>query len=300
MVATLKPRTKREDWLADPRKTLSPSALSSYEICGRRGQYYHDPTIPRKSSMGTAIGSAWHAALEWYDLARMGQVEWAEEDPVPVMQGVAVKTLADRMADESFEWRDGDPSTEEAVAQLHVMLESWAATDVGAKWDGDTETNIEIVASEVEVFADFGSEHHIFHGYLDRVVRVDGTLVGTDNKSTGRAYGGRKGSGDPRELPQAPLYAEAWSQEFGEEMNHFAFDVTTKAGKFQRIWVPTSPLVRAPFIERWRNVSESIALHESKGLDMPCNPSHFLCSEKWCDYYKICPMGAPVDELMAP
>jgi hypothetical protein len=29
------------------RPTLSATALSNYEVCGRRGQWYHDVDIPR-------------------------------------------------------------------------------------------------------------------------------------------------------------------------------------------------------------------------------------------------------------
>lgn len=285
---TLQPKTPPETWANDTRGTLSPSALGAYEICGRRGQYYHDPSIPRYPSVATAVGSAWHHGME-----RIAKGEVKIDELVPVLMGA----FEAEVSDPHFYPRPGE-TLEQGRVELAVLAGSYARRDEGGRWD---DPDVEIVAIEQEVRADFGSEYHVFHGVIDRVIRVNNTLIGLDEKTANRAYGGPKAAGDPRQLPQAPLYAEAWALEFGEEFDYFAYDVTTKTkGQFQRIWVPVTPEARAPFIERWRNISRMIGWAKENDVELPTNPSHFLCSAKWCDYYTICPMGQSMDAHLIP
>ena len=286
----------------DTRDTLSPSALSSFEICGARGEHYKDPDIPRTNTLGTARGRAWHAAMEFYntfpDLEQQSTIDMIDQ-----LDAVALVRLTEVVGEDNFEWQEGDDFPE-VLEQLHVMVESYCKAEPSVRW---AEDGISTLAIERGVFADMGSPSHVMPGVIDVVklvlpaeVGAKGTVVGVDYKSAGRAWGGRKALGDPRTVIQPPLYAEAWEQVTGDPMDWFAMDVMTVKGKFQRVWYPTSKPHRQPFIDRWKAVSAQIAMHQEQGLPMPTNPGHMLCSPKWCSYWDICPMGAEYDSVLNP
>jgi hypothetical protein len=191
---------------------------------------------------------------------------------------------------EDFRWNDGE-SVGEVHERLHTMLTAFSG-EPSYQW---REKGLTPVATEAEVVVDLDSDSHVLRGFIDLIVETPQGVIGVDHKTAGRAWGGAKAAGDPRKLIQAPLYAEGWMRQTGQEMVWFAYDVMTYAGKFQRVWVDVRPEVRKPFIERWQQTAEMVSLYEQAGLELPTNPSNNLCSEKWCSYWEICPMGAELD-----
>lgn len=280
----------------DPRETLSPSALSSFEICGKRGQFYKDPNLARVNTMSTARGRAWHTAMETYNVRPALYEDGGPDFIAYVLANAALESLAQQVSEDDFEWQEGD-DFDAVVAELDVMCRSFADAPPQTRW---YEPEIWRVGIEVSVLADFGSPTHIMPGVIDAVMAVNGTHIGVDYKSAGRAWGGAKAMGDPRKLIQPPLYAEAWEQTRSTPMDWFCMDVMTVKGRFERIWVPTHKAVREPLLGRWRDVATQVALYAEKGLDMPTNPGHILCSEKWCGFWSICPMGQEYETILHP
>ncbi len=288
------------------KPTLSPTAMSNYETCGRRGQFYHDPDIPRSSGQGQSRGSAWHKAMEIYGLARLyyGDHVVALIDDTDLMDrllAIIVGSLMEQMADPDYETLDDDLTTEELLAQMWVMLQSWMA-DPSNRWLGG---EVKIEAVEAEVWVEFGADNHQFRGFIDAVYRVpDYGVVIVDYKTAGRAWahqkdGHGKGDGDPRKLPSAAYYAEGWLRATGEEVDWVAFDVMTVAGKFERVWVDVKAEIRKTFIDRWVETSNMIEMFRAMDMDMPTNPSSILCSPKWCSFWTYCPMGEGLDKIGA-
>lgn len=155
-----------------------------------------------------------------------------------------------------------------------------------------------MVAAEQLVVADFGLSDYYMKGVIDLVVEIpDVGPVGIDYKTTTRRWSKAKLEGDPRLLPQAPLYAEAWYRITGQEMNHFAYDVYKLDGTFDRVWVDVSAPIRERFVTRWQEVALDHRVHEINDLVMPTNPGHHLCSENWCDFWHLCPMGAELESI---
>ena len=265
--------------------TLSPSALGAYEICGRRGQFYHDRVLPRTQNPTLAIGSAYHTLLEnkyrghgWVDSLDAGR-----------------DALRQSYMDENFQPEDDVPIVE-ALNRLGVMYYSYQ-NQAGALW-------LNVKEVEHEVRADFGASSHVLLGFIDLTVHQSTKLADTilvDHKTAKRKWSGAKKNGDPRKLLQAPLYAEAYERQHpGETVQVFAYDVMTHKGEFMRVFVDVSRDARAPFIKRWLDTAEQIAMHNDTGSDMPCNPSTFMCSAKWCNYWDLCEMGAPLDDALNP
>ena len=287
------------------KPTLSPTAMSNYETCGRRGQFYHDPDIPRTSGQGQARGSAWHKAMETYGLARLYYGDHVvalidDDDLITRLYAIIIGSLSEQMTDDDYETLDDDITVEELVNQLWVMLQSWVS-DRQNRWMGD---EVKIEAVEAEVLVEFGIDtSHQFRGFIDAVYRVPGygTVI-VDYKTAGKAWahnkdGHGKGDGDPRKNPSAAQYAEAWLRATGEEVDWVAFDVMTVAGKFERVWVHVHAEIRKVFIRRWVATSDDIEMYRQAGMDMPTNPSSILCSPKWCSYWTYCPMGEDLDKI---
>jgi len=276
------------------RPTLSPSALSAYSICGRRGQYYQDPNIPKgPPNLNMARGSAWHAALEWFNINRLNEGEdWARMLSAKAsltMNGVMFDTLEQITSLDEFVLDEGETITN-TILHLSNMEDRWRRGSSDDRWLSE---GVTLVDKEMHLFIpEFGLTHD-FNGYADAVYKVDRVTghVGVDYKATSKVWGGDKGAGNPRKLIQATLYAEAYERLTGYPMDWFAYDVMTVAGKFQRVWVSTSPEIRRPFLERWEEQTTTIMLHQNAGIDMPTNPDHILCSAKWCGFWDICPMG---------
>jgi len=280
------------------KPTLSPTALGNYELCGRRGQYYHQKIIPTVTTVGLALGGAWHKGMETYQKARMyyGDRLLALMPPdllIDHLYQIMTGHFAEEANQEDFLWGDGE-SIGEVHERLHKMITAWTAHESN-KWMGDGYTPI---ATEEEVLVELGSENHVMRGFIDLIMETPHGVIGVDHKTAGRAWGGAKAAGDPRKLIQAPLYAEAYMRLTGVEMDHFCYDVVTYAGKVQRVWVDVRQEVREPFIQKWREMSDMIAVFEKAGLEMPTNPDNNLCSEKWCSYWSICPMGAALDRTI--
>jgi hypothetical protein len=279
------------------KPTLSPTALGNYETCARRGQYYHAKVIPPVSTVGLALGGAWHKSMETFQQARMYYGDnllrvQPQQMQVDNLYQIAVGHFAEESQREGFVWSDGE-SVGDVHAKLWTMINAWA-DDPTYQWMGDSD-QYRPISVEEEIVVELGSENHVLRGFLDLIIDTPAGIVGVDYKTAGRAWGGPKAAGDPRKLIQAPLYAEGWERQTGEIMSHFAYDVMTYAGKFQRVWVDVSPEKRGPFLERWNEVSDMIALYREANLPMPTNPGSNLCSAKWCSFWSICPMGEVLD-----
>jgi hypothetical protein len=300
------------------KPSLSPTALSEYEICGRRGQYYHDPDIPRGTGLGLLKGGAWHHGLEAFNRARLyyGDLHVAIIEPDELYERLyhlMIGHLWEGIYAPDGQYQpdfvppftpaDGEGWEEQnqaaidaAVYDLATMAKTYALMPAANRWMGD---GYQVEAVEQMVLTEFGSEYHQMHGVIDVVINSKRYgPIPVDYKSAGKKWSGPKAKGDPRRLIQAPLYAEAWTRITGEQVNWFAYDVMQVNGKFERYFVDVSPEVRAPFVKRWNNVSAQIQMHKEAGIDHPHNPSSFLCDPRWCGFWPICDMGAGLEQAM--
>lgn len=315
------------------KPTLSPTAIDHAMICGRRLQYYMDPDVPHGgTNMSQAVGRAWHWMMEQWGRLRMYTDTETHDEVMPLLIGGAELTekpgdgwfnllyamgvghLTETIKSDEYIAR-ADDDLDAACSTLWAMLTHWRQSP-DAMWLGK---GLKYQAVELRVLTEMGSEHHQMNGYIDAVLtlttetspelsRYEGLsqreiqTILVDYKSAGKVWGSDRVTfdeklnryiGDPRKIIQAPLYAEAWERTTGEVVDYVCFDVMTYKGKFMRVWVPVTPEKRAPMLERWQQVSDEIVMYREAGKDMPANPGHFMCSEKWCPFWDRCPMGAP-------
>jgi len=253
-------------------------------------------------------GSVWHQEMEWWNIKHKengAEFKAFFPDLRTNLTDIMADGVSDALVYNRDAWEEAGVLAEMNAEMLDVATDLVKMTDVFLNADDETQwvtPGVEVAAHEELLYVEnFQDTSHDFIGYADAVLRVPGVygVVGVDYKATGKAWGGAKGSGDPRKLVQPPLYAEAWEQMHSEPMDWFVMDVMTKAGKFQRVWVPTGWEVREPFLGRWTDVVQDIDSHRDQGHNHPTNPSHFLCSVDYCDYWDFCPMGQPLTDNMA-
>lgn len=298
------------------KPTLSPTALGNAEVCGRRLQFYLDPDVSGTTGQGLARGQAWHWMMEQFNRLRLYYQAQGEPPPDDLdveewLMAMGWGYYTEQTKRPDYVAHDSDLAHELVQEQLAAMYKAWAATPAHAWLDPGTT----IATVEAEVLTEMGSPHHQMRGFIDAIYHMetgdfdgyeglgDHLTILVDYKTASRRWGSdtytvvKNGKdeqlfGDLRKMPQASLYTEAWERSTGERVDWFVYDIVTVTGVFQRIWCDVRPEKREPFIDHWREVSEMIHLHQTAGIDMPTNPGHYLCSEKWCSYWDLCPMGA--------
>jgi hypothetical protein len=144
----------------------------------------------------------------------------------------------------------------------------------------------------VEVGFNFDwKDGHTRSGTMDLVL-VDpfGAIIGVDHKTAGRMW--PSGKEHPRKNNQASWYVGALKEMFPDASAYrFCFDVMTYAGKFDRRLVePSDDHIKA-IEDKATQVALIFSWARAAGLDLPANPGSNLCSDKYCDFWQMCPHG---------
>lgn len=249
--------------------------LGDASICLRRLAYNQDKTLPEGASEARLVGTAYHAGLEEYYLARK----------TGVVEDIGALW---RAASESFlkeipeGWNAWDTSHAEAVAKAHHMLEQYL--EQGHYWGYDHE----VLEVEWRFEQPVPNTDLTIGGTADLVLRDPaGQIVIADHKTSGKGW--QRGKETPRQKEQAPMYLYAWFLATGE-VGSFSYDIMRYDGRFDR------RIVRPSTNEIMRTVDKAMILGPilediKAGREQPPNTSHFLCG-KYCDYYEaVCPFG---------
>lgn len=101
-----------------------------------------------------------------------------------------------------------------------------------------------------------------------------------------------KGKEHPRKNNQAPWYIPMVRADFpGAHGYRFVFGIMTYGGKFERRIADPGPAHIAAVEAKALQLATLVDGMASAGMDLPANPSSNLCSEKWCDFFELCPHG---------
>lgn len=271
---------------------------STVRDCLRAMQYNLEMPVYHGGS-ARALGTAYHAALEWYydSRARWGDYSPIMEDLIEHAIDVFDKTVAMEPSHESelskqpgrFIWNKTVPDRDDAIAKLKVMIPTYFAPD-GGVWPSDWE----IVAVE-HGFQLPWKGPHTRNGSIDLVLRApDGGIVCDDHKTAGRRW--NQGAEKPRKKHQSAWYVSAAREIWPDAPYYrFCFSVMTYTGQFERRISDPQPKHEQAADDL---LFQTVALYETmraNGMDLPANPSSNLCSEAWCDHWDICPHGAALD-----
>jgi hypothetical protein len=262
-----------------------------------------------------AVGTAYHAGLEQH-------YKWADivDDP-PVLREtleVATENLTGAIArgEErgTFAWDEKFPDEGAARAAVSGMLTHYFTVELEdgpIPWPAEDWEVLGVeVPWEFEHPAPLGDALTLTSRGIDLVLRhrVTDWIVGVDHKTTGRGWDAHKH--DPRKKAQGPLYVWAMQHLYPDAPGYkFVYDImsypTKRAGKngpagwcnFDRREADPQPEHIEAALAR---VAKAAWLYEKvrgAGMDLPPNPTSTLCSERYCDYFSICPFGKALSHL---
>lgn len=266
-------------------RTISPSRISTADKCLTALEYSLDRRIPYVTDQTRAIGTAYHAGLEAFYSAR----------PEEMMADANEKLQAESETP-GFAWDEGS-GLDDAWLIVEGMLHTYLADEC---WWPDDHT---VLGVEVEMLAPL-RRGWVRRGYTDLVLEHEyeempedsfdavtrKELILVDHKSARKPWKRHKESW--RQTPQPSWYVDLALECFpGYDRYRFVFDVMTLDGKFERREAPVSHAS----IEGTRGKAHRVCDLIDQGGPYPPNVGSFLCSEKWCDWWSICPFGAAFD-----
>lgn len=277
---------------------FSHSQLS--HLCDLQTKYHRERVKTGRIGIATVYGSALHKGLEAWSLARIdGRVAAADADigdEIEYATAAAITELGIRFRDakkagtpvildgEPRLKKNGEPyadsigniqsrETAESMLTMHVReyLKTWAPTTTPQS----AERQIDITMKD--------PEGRVIRTVIDRIDE-DTTVI--DYKSARNPWSAERLE---QKKPQAYLYMAAFVQEYGIPPKAFEFHVFSRTSPAIAVW----PVVYEPAaINRYLTyvVRPKIAAIEA-GI-FPANTDGWHCSERWCDYWQHCPMGA--------
>jgi hypothetical protein len=254
---------------------LSYSSINAFLSCPANWDFKYNKQLPVKVSTNLLFGSAFHATVEQFISSKTAPANKQFTLTECWQDNWNKQIILDDKPREDINWKDETP---ESLCNLGIrMFESPAIQDgirsitpaFNADGNAAIETKVELHVPGVPV---------PIIGYIDIM-----TPAGpADFKTSGKSW-----STDKAENEMQPLFYLAALNQLGMtvpnwEFTHFVF-VKTKTPQFQKITHRHNPsrciwlfgMIRKVYL-----AIQSGAFNE--------NPSSWLCSEMWCDYYSNC------------
>lgn len=278
--------------------TMRQSTIGTADACLHRLHYLFNPEIPKKGSILRSIGTGYHAGIaEYYLRRRMG----GPIDPSPTDRAefldVAVAAMDEDIAEnEFFDWRY-QPRTyrQEEILINHEDACNMIERALDTYFEGEHywPENYGVAGIEMHFEFDYpGLPGWTMSGTMDlAVVDLDtGLMVVDDQKLTRKQWNKKKT--EPTNA-QAAWYTYAASLHFGRPVEEvgFTFSVLGLEKGFQRWTASRNRREVEATLERGRVIAQLI----DQGGPYPPNPSSFLCSEAYCDFWMHCPFGAALN-----
>lgn len=141
-----------------------------------------------------------------------------------------------------------------------------------------------IMPKKIELEFEFPCEKHDITGRIDLIDEHDFLR---DTKTANR----RKNQKEVDASDQLTLYALAHEYLFGKPPKKIIMDtlVCTKVAKYDPIITERSHDDITMLIRRIYAAFEGM----KKGVYLPCNPTNWFCSSRWCGYYETCKYRSP-------
>ena len=251
---------------------LSYSSVSSYQLCGRAWRFKYVDKIQVPASPSLVFGSAFHGTLEALIRRRYAEPENVLWPVAEVWPEHWTKTQQ-----QEIDWQGEVP---EELSNLGLRMLSHKTTldlldSITPQVDGAGEPVIEL---RVELRVP-GVPIPVI-GFID-LITADG--VPCDIKTSARAWSQEKAAEEMQ-----PLFYHAALNQMGYTQNptmtfrHYVFTKTRtpSAAAFETRHTPAQLFwLFGAIREVWRAIDAGV---------FPPNPGSWLCSERWCSYYKMC------------
>ncbi len=270
-----------------PKAYLSASAINSYQVCGIKYKKRYIDNKKGASNAALITGSAGHNTLETYYYDKIAGNQLLTAPQVQEYSVAALEIEADKN-----DFTLTGPAKDTAVIELHNILGNYI--DLVAPYV----TPI-AVEEEVTYTTECGVD---LLGYID-LIRDDFAIqrpkqsVCVDYKFTASKWSHSK----LIDSLQLMIYSVVTDTPTIEIQN-FLKSKSPPAANFFHLderFAPQQDVASnirflrhtfdIPKLTTYVNaVVKSVATGISKGVFTHCDPSHWLCSEKWCEYYAEC------------
>ena len=260
---------------------IRQSLLGDVDTCLRRAQYKIELPPPMISTAWSALGTAYHKALEIF--YKTGEAKAYQ---------AAVDVYWDEIEITSKEvrYKADLPNDDKTLDTLWAMLNSYF--DGGRYWPVD---RYKVLGVE-ESFTVEQGDGSKFHGTIDLVLedQDSGWTILVDHKTAGRKW--KSDKSNPRRNNQSPFYSFWWQELHPETPGVvFFFDVMTYKGEFSRLPSISDERHQAAVMKKATDFQLLYELVRGAGVDLPVNPSSTLCSPLYCDFWDVCPSGEALD-----
>ena len=269
---------------------LNQSTISTADTCQMRLTWWLDPDMPYTSGVHRAAGTGYHAGLAHHYTAKMN----GEHPEMSTIIQVAYQSIDDEIAkaEDRFNWvyqpetkREPLDTWDLPTMRLYVrrLLETYFSNS--HQWPDD----YQVVAVEQPFEVEWKPGWYR-RGVIDLVTRKDGYDFVIDHKTAKRKWAANKS--DASATPQAAWYQSAWTEISGATNVEFVYDLMAADGTFERRTATRTPGQIQATIARADLLTQLI----DKGGPYLPNPSSFLCSENYCDYWNLCPYGKTLND----
>ena len=258
--------------------TIRQSLLGDVDTCLRRAQYKIELPAPMISTAWSALGTAYHKALEVF--YSVGEYAYAE----------AHDTYRKEIKGKEVRYKADLPDDDKTLETLDAMLRSYF--DGERYWPAG---RYKVLGVEKSFTVEQGDGSK-FHGTIDLVLEDldSGWTILVDHKTAGRKW--KSDKSNPRRNNQSPFYSFWWQELHPETPGVvFFFDVMTYKGEFSRLPSISDERHQAAVMKKAVDFQLLYELVRGAGVDLPVNPSSTLCSPLYCDFWDVCPSGAALD-----
>jgi hypothetical protein len=253
------------------------SMLSMLSKCGM--QFYYRYIEGKKSPPGVAmiIGTAVHKACELDLRHKMETGQPAPLDAVKQKAGEALEAT----------WIGEEPMLDEdekALGKARVRgIAKDEAVALSALANRELTPVLQPIAVEHKIRLEIGGFPFDLEGTID--VLEEHTL--RDRKTASKSPSGDEADGNP----QHELYHLMRFKETGQRIDTYALDYLVK-NKTQKAVSVTAPAAGSfdPIKKRLELAAKVVETGAFYPAD-PTGPSGWVCTQKWCGYWNVCPFG---------
>ena len=277
-------------------RPMRQSTLGTADTCMKRLQFLFDPTIPYGTGEFRIVGTSYHAGLELY----YGSQGTATREECIAKAYAEWRVEKDKSDYENIVWNSSEQEAYDRVAwYLNFYFDLPVGEETNQRWDLKV---WEVMGVEVEIYTPIPWQAGwAVKGSIDLVLRhrTTGQWVLHDHKTATSKWDKNKHSAKKTNQPgwyiQWFRYCMIETQGFDPGIPRFCFGVvspTKKGGDtlmFEQRYTGTTENEIKAILAKSQVLA---AVADNNGPYYP-NQQSFLCSEKWCDFWKMCEFGDP-------
>lgn len=276
--------------LALPKGYLSISQVNMYLRCGQQYKFRYVDDHMRPPGVAAALGSGGHAALETTHHHIVDH-----DKPAPTEQ--LLDCFSDKFAEISQtieDWEGEEPGLikDKGIVLVRMYNEKWAPNvrpQVDAQNVRGIEKKFDTLVGGVPMVGvidliDANADIAMSHEELKQIQAIMGPKWVAEDLRTSIADFKFIGKTMAQSMVDGALQLTMYSLATGIAAVRFDQLVKTKTPKVVRA---TSIRTRQDHLWLQRVIRE-VAEAISKGVFPPCDPTDWVCSEKWCGYWHMC------------